>query len=357
MWTSSQSPYKLFKRSRKQLRAGSHQQRYLGKHIFSATCLVLLAGAVKLQCVCFLQRSSQLVPPLRRSSAQASSSVPRPSGADLLEGSSGPQDEKGKPKERSLRFEDVKEGMVVEGTVIRNLPRHGVFMDIGFGRDAKLAIPPSVALMERVANLAPGRTLSVMVSKVNAEKQQIDLGLDSSVLQQWDNERQPIENFEKGTRTTGKIARFRRNLVHVDVGCKTSALLKASKAVKDRLKLSDYISDLVVEQVNLTSGLLIVTSMEAEKLVAGREPRVDKGAAQKPADKSSSAPVTSKTISLPLTGADNQTINIGPSILNISVAADAKLKQGMNLNVKLQGLRILKVDTKRNRLVIALGEP
>jgi len=356
MWTSNQSPYKLIKRSRKQFRVGSHPQRYLRKHICVATCLVLFAGAIKLQGVCFLQAGCQLVPRLRRTIAQTSS-VARPSGADLLEGPPGTQVEEGKPKQHSLNFEDVKEGMVVDGTVLRNLPRYGVFMDIGCGRDAKLAVASKVARRERVKNLAPGRTLSVVVSKVNAETKQVDLALDSSVPQQWDDDRQPVENFKNGTRTTGKILRFEGTSVHVDVGCKTSAILKASKAVKDRLQIADYISDFVVEQVNLTSGKLFVTSMEAERLVAGREPGANKRVAQKPSDESSPAPVTSKKIVLPLTRADDQTMTTGRSTLNISVAADSKLKQGMNLNVKLQGLRILKVDTKRNRLVIALGEP
>jgi len=151
------------------------------------------------------------------------------------------------------------------------------------------------------------------------------------------------------------------------------AILKVNQDVRSKLRIGDYLSDVIVEESNVTNGMLVVTSKEAESLVVGREPRarVEKKtpaptASKKNGGKSPTTAkpelklsVTTNTISSTLskTSGKRSKGKNAPLMLNVSVAADVDVKQDLKLNVELQGLRILSANKKEGSIVFAVEQP
>jgi small subunit ribosomal protein S1 len=107
--------------------------------------------------------------------------------------------------EKGRRYSEVKEGLVVTGTV-RSLTDYGAFVDIG-GVDALLHVSDiSRSRVSKPADvLSVGQEIEVKVLKIDSEKRRISVGMKQLEPDPWDS---VAAKFKPGERARGTVTRI-----------------------------------------------------------------------------------------------------------------------------------------------------
>ena len=106
---------------------------------------------------------------------------------------------------KQLRYSDVKEGDIVNGTV-RTITEYGAFVDIG-GVDGLLHVTDIAwSRVEKPSDvLSVGQEIEAKVLKVDADKQRISLGLKQLQPHPWDS---VGDKYKTGERVRGTVSRL-----------------------------------------------------------------------------------------------------------------------------------------------------
>jgi small subunit ribosomal protein S1 len=106
---------------------------------------------------------------------------------------------------KQLRYSDVKEGDIVNGTV-RNIMDYGAFVDIG-GVDGLLHVTDIAwSRVEKPSDvLSVGQEIEAKVLKVDSDKQRISLGLKQLQPHPWDS---VGDKYKTGERVRGTVSRL-----------------------------------------------------------------------------------------------------------------------------------------------------
>ena len=107
--------------------------------------------------------------------------------------------------EKGRRYSEVKEGLIVTGTV-RSLTDYGAFVDIG-GVDALLHVSDiSRSRVSKPADvLSVGQEIEVKVLKIDSEKRRISVGMKQLEPDPWDS---VAAKFKPGERARGTVTRI-----------------------------------------------------------------------------------------------------------------------------------------------------
>ncbi len=107
--------------------------------------------------------------------------------------------------EKGRRYSEVKEGLIVTGTV-RSLTDYGAFVDIG-GVDALLHVSDiSRSRVSKPADvLSVGQEIEVKVLKIDSEKRRISVGMKQLEPDPWDS---VAAKFKSGERARGTVTRI-----------------------------------------------------------------------------------------------------------------------------------------------------
>jgi len=191
-------------------------------------------------------------------------------------------EEQRKKDEEALKA-TLKEGMIVQGTVVSIRP-FGAFLDIG---GIHGLLPISEIGWERVEDiherLAVGQIMDVAITRLDWEKNRISLSLKETLADPWN---EALAKFPEGTLHTGTIVRLTAFGAFVNLGPGVDGLIHISKLgrgkriqhPRDVVKEGDAIEvkvDAVDREQRKISLSRAEADVEAEAEKPAKEPRDD----------------------------------------------------------------------------------
>lgn len=144
-----------------------------------------------------------------------------------------------------MKLEDIAEGAEVEG-VVNNVCVHGVFVDIGAERNARLKLS-----WRHARRLKRGDHLSkCVVDMVELDTRRIHVSLDDVDATVAVN-RLPLEDLEEGITTDGVVTNKGPFGVFVNIGAETDAKLLVPRSIGMRFLRGQVVKDLMVTRIDL----------------------------------------------------------------------------------------------------------
>lgn len=127
------------------------------------------------------------------------------------------------PQVPTLTFSDLKPRMEVTGTVKR-IELFGAFVDIGVGKDGLLHISQISDKPIKNVNdvLTEGQTVSVWVSRIDAERERVDLTMLKPLAMPWNE-------LQVGQAVSGRVVRVEKFGVFVDIGAERPGMIHVSE--------------------------------------------------------------------------------------------------------------------------------
>eukprot|EP00929_Paragymnodinium_shiwhaense_P053927 TRINITY_DN27035_c0_g1_i1.p1 TRINITY_DN27035_c0_g1~~TRINITY_DN27035_c0_g1_i1.p1 ORF type:complete len:627 (+),score=184.16 TRINITY_DN27035_c0_g1_i1:124-2004(+) len=219
--------------------------------------------------------------------------------------------------EETMAVEDLKVGSSIDG-VVTNRNQYGVFVNIGCGKDARLAVPKKVGVKLRKGDAVSG----MIIEEVDVESKLIKVSHEdpeSLVPEDEEEEELPppppkpkakakaasasgaagkaaaakpkarsassgpalrkagksIAKYKVGQVANGLVTSTMTNSVSVDIGAEVDATLKVPKAIAKQMQRGDEIHGMIVEAVNVDK-MRIDLSLEEPELEGPEEPAAPK---------------------------------------------------------------------------------
>ena len=196
--------------------------------------------------------------------------------------------EKQREEMREKLWTELAEGQVRTG-IVRSVKDFGAFVDLG-GVDGLLHV--SEMSWQRVQDVSsivqPGRSIKVVVLKIDPERRKVSLGLKQLTASPWDN---IAEKYHVGAIVSGKVSRLMNFGAFVELEPAVEGLIHISELGPQRVfRVSDIVKEGQEVQVKVLSvdreqrriSLSLKAAQPKEPEAAAEEPEAEPEAPAKP---------------------------------------------------------------------------